>query len=88
MQSHQHQQDEMGITEPMFPSPHWTLEATVTFDGLRGTANLDVVVSQWFTEKCMESWSSTTYPMDQLLERLLPELAEALTETCARVSPF
>lgn len=76
------------ITDPMFPSPHWTVEATVTFDGLRGTAQLDLIISQWFTEKCMDSWSTSSHRIDAVLESLLPELAQALAETAGRVSPF
>ena len=91
------------VEQQMFTSPYWTVNATVQFDGLRGRATLDVEVSQWFTEKSIVHWTTKSYemiaiecledcpvintPLAQLSE-LFPDLAEALTDTCARVSPF
>jgi hypothetical protein len=76
------------VEQQMFTSPYWTVNATVQFDGLRGRATLDVEVSQWFTEKSIVHWTTKSYEMTALLSELFPDLAEALTDTCARVSPF
>lgn len=77
-----------GSQQPCFPSPYWTVEASVRFDGLRGTATLDLCVYQWFQEKVLESWSSQEFPMTGTLDPLLVEIGECLAETVADVSPF
>lgn len=72
----------------LFPSPHWSLHANVTFDGIRGSAVLDITISQWTESYSIDQYSTTTYRIDQALAPMLVDLAEHLSTTAAQVSPF
>jgi len=76
------------IEEPLLPSPHWSVHANVTFDGLRGTCELDITVSQWTATYSIDQYSTTTYRITEALDPLLVVLAEKIASTAAQVSPF
>lgn len=76
------------VEPSLLPSPRWSLHANVTFDGIRGTCELDCTVTQWSEDYCIDQYSTTTYKITEALDPVLVVLAEKLASIAAQVSPF